>query len=387
MTAIASMRKAGALVALAAMAVLSGAAVACDLERPSGVPPCTRAAVDALPMGAIQSIGTHNSYKQAMAPDELAAHRKVDAAGADGLDYAHPPLREQLDLGVRALELDIYHDPQGGRYLSPPGAHRSGYAAPPWSREDLARMREPGFKVMHLHDIDFRSHCVTLGQCLEQLRDWSRAHPWHAPIMVSVNAKDSGGGPGAVSPLPFDAGAFDALDAQIRGVFPASQLLQPDDVQGDHDSLRDAVRTRGWPTLGEARGKVFFVLDETPRKIAIHQSRIDASTKPAMFVATDEGDDAAAFLVLNDPVAQRTRIANAVKAGFLVRTRSDADTREARVVDTRRREAAFASGAQFISTDYPQPDARWPSYRVVFSDGRYVRCNPAHPACASLLDR
>lgn len=85
-----------ARVALALVALLGAAAcdaVACDLERPSGTPPCTRTAVDRLPLNAIQFIGTHNSYKQAMAPGELAAHRAVDAAGADSLDYAHPRSR------------------------------------------------------------------------------------------------------------------------------------------------------------------------------------------------------------------------------------------------------------------------------------------------------
>ena len=45
----------------------------CDLEKPSGAPGCTRVAVDALPMTAIQVIGTHNSYKAAIAPSEMAA--------------------------------------------------------------------------------------------------------------------------------------------------------------------------------------------------------------------------------------------------------------------------------------------------------------------------
>jgi hypothetical protein len=39
----------------------------------------------------------------------------------------------------------------------------------------------------------------------------------------------------------------------------------------------------------------------------------------------------------------------------MVRTRADVDTREARENDARRREAAFASGAQAVSTDYYLP--------------------------------
>jgi len=360
-----------ALIAILGLAA-SGAA-ACDLEQPSGLAPCTRTAVDRLPVTAIQAIGTHNSYKQAMPADELAAHRAVDADGADGLDYAHPPLQAQLELGLRALELDVYYDPAGGRYATPPGAHRRGYALPPWSAGDLARMRAPGFKVMHLHDIDFRSSCVTLARCLQQVDAWSQAHPWHAPIMISMNAKDGAGGPGAIAALPFDAAAFDALDAEIRRTIPASRLFQPSQYSKD----------RGWPTLGEMRGKVVLVLDEVPRKRAAYRTRAAA---PAMFVASDRMEEDPAILILNEPLAQGQLIAQALDAGRLVRTRADADTHEARTQDVRRRDAAFASGAQFISTDYPRPDPRWPDYRVVFPEGGFLRCQPRHPACLSLVD-
>lgn len=374
------MRIAAATLAVLGM-VLPWTASACDVERPSGRAPCTRAAVDALPLDALQFIGTHNSYKLAIPSGELAAHRAVDTAGADGLDYAHPSLPAQLQLGVRTLELDVYHDPQGGRYVTPPGAHRRGYAEPPWSPDDLARMRAPGFKVMHLQDIDFRSSCVTFVQCLGQVRDWSAAHPWHAPIMISVNAKDGAGGPGATPALPFDAAAFDALDAEVRRVFGAAQLFQPMQLRGRHRSLPEAVHATGWPTLGRMRGKVFLVLDEGPAKRAMYGARDEA---PAMFVASDRAEDDSAIAILNDPLGQRRDIVRALKAGLLVRTRADADTREARASATQRREAAFASGAQFVSTDYPRADPRWPDYQVQFTGGGFVRCHPAHRACAPL---
>ena len=83
------------------------------------------------------------------------------------------------------------------------------------------------------------------------MRDWSRAHPRHVPIMLLINPKDGRSGPGAVQPLPFDARAFDALDAEMREVFDADQLIVPDQVQGDHPTLREAVRAGRWPLLGD----------------------------------------------------------------------------------------------------------------------------------------
>lgn len=369
-------------------AASTGAAAACDLEAASGAGPCSPEWLDRhLRMNELQAIGTHNSYKLALPVEELAAHRAKDRRGADSIDYGHRPLAEQLELGMRGLEIDVYHDPQGGRFLEPPGAHRRSYAEPPWSPHDLQRMQRPGFKVMHLADIDFRSSCVTLCTCLTIIRDWSRAHPRHVPILVLINAKDGRSGPGAVPPLPFDARAFDALDAEVRGIFDSGQLLVPDQVQGEFPTLREAVRAGGWPTLGQARGKVLFVLDEEPRKVALYRGARRSLEGRAMFVNTDEASPAAAYLTLNDPVAEQARTARAVADGYLVRTRADADTVEARSGDRRRKRAAFGSGAQYISTDYPQADPRFGDYRVVFPEGSYLRCNPSRPVCRRLREK
>ena len=79
---------------------------------------------------------------------------------------------------------------------------------------------------------------------------------------------------------------------------------------------------------------------------------------------------------INDPVSAQQRIQRLVKAGFMVRTRADADTQQARQADRRRRDLAFSSGAQFVSTDYPQPDPRLSDYRVQLPAGVVARANP-----------
>lgn len=357
------------------------ARAACDLEKPA--PGCDLDRLDrTLHMNDVQAVGTHNSYKQAMPPAELAAHHAADPAGADGLDYGHRPLPEQLDRGARTLELDVYYDPHGGYYAHPPGALRKGYATSPWSPEATRQMQQPGFKVMHLADIDFRSSCQTFVACLTIIREWSHAHPRHVPIMLLINAKDGHSGPGAVTPLPFTEAAFDALDAEIRSVLSAQDLVTPDDVQGDYPTLRDAVRAGHWPSLGQARGKLFFVLDEHEVKVALYRGARRSLEGRVMFVNTDEDSPAAAYLTLNDPQGQAARIARDVAAGYMVRTRADADTVEARRNDTHRRDAAFASGAQYVSTDYMQADPRFGDYRVRLPGGLVARCDPKRPACA-----
>ena len=368
------------LVAALLLLPWTAALAACDLEVQS--PGCDLAVLDrTLHMNDLQAVGTHNSYKQAMPPAELAAHRARDPR-ADGIDYGHRPLGEQLDHGARTLELDVYYDPHGGYYAHPPGALRKGYAHSPWSPEATRQMQQPGFKVMHMADIDFRSSCQTFVACLTIIRDWSHAHPRHVPIMLLINAKDDPEGPGAVAPLRFTEAAFDALDAEIRSVLSPADLVTPDDVQGDYPTLRDAVRAGHWPTLGQARGKEFFVLDEHGRKVALYRGARHSLEGRVMFVNTGEDSPAAAYLTLNDPLGEAARIRRDVAAGYMVRTRADADTVEARRNDTRRRDAAFASGAQYISTDYIWPDPRFGPYRVQLPDAGAARCNPLRaPAC------
>jgi hypothetical protein len=62
-------------------------------------------------------LGSHNSYHQAPSSDVLEALGGLATAGPlQAWQYTHAPLARQLDAGVRALELDVYWDPEGGRF-------------------------------------------------------------------------------------------------------------------------------------------------------------------------------------------------------------------------------------------------------------------------------
>lgn len=319
-----------------------------------------------LRLNDILTVGTHNSYKQAIPPALLAKIASQSPQIAAGLDYSHPPLNEELDDGARNLELDVVYDPEGGRYAAPAGIPPNAGALP---ADFIATMAKPGFKVLHVPDIDVRSSCLTLTQCLTIIRHWSRAHPQHIPILITMNAKDDPSQvPGGVQPLKFDAAAYNALDAEIASVFPESAMIRPRDVIGKDGSLH-------WPTLGTARGKVLFALDEPPEKVIAYESA--RGGKRVMFInAPDPEAEGAAYVTLNEVPADLARIKDAVAGGLIVRTRADADTVEARRNDPSRRDAAFASGAQYVSTDYRHPDVRFGPYEARLPDGAVAVCNP-----------
>ena len=151
----------------------------------------------------------------------------------------------------------------------------------------------------------------------------------------------------------FDAELLADLDAEIRSVFDDDHLVLPGIEE--------------WPSLDDARGKVVFALDNT-NEIRDAYRTVES---PAMFT---DGDGF--FRKLNDPVADAAEIREAVEAGLIVRTRADGDTVQARTNDTTQREAALASGAQYVSTDYLRPDERFSDYVVRLPGGAVARCNP-----------
>jgi len=223
----------------------------------------------------VQVIGTHNSSKQETTPAEQAEYDRLIATPGDYdqyLAYRHPALTDQLGRqGVRALELDLWPDPQGGLY------------AEPLVRRNLG------------------------------------------------------------------------LGPQPEGEWRAGEddLLTPDDVRVPGLTLEQSVLQRGWPSLRSARGQVAFLMDNDPGpiRIAYTLGRPNLEAR-AIFTNSRPGLQDAAFIKRNEPGGANTaQIQKLVGRGYLVRTRSDVPLATVRGGSTARRDAAFASGAQLVSTD------------------------------------
>jgi hypothetical protein len=377
----------GMLAAAAGMALAASAAEACNLHAPDAAkagPGCARAWMDRnLRLNDIMTVGTHNSYHMRTPPQVMALIKAAAPTRWQGLDYGHPPLLDQLNDGARALELDLVYDPEGGRFAHPAGLRLTNTPIPD---DYVATMSKPGFKVLHIQDLDFHSSCLTFVECLTIIRDWSRAHPDHVPILITMNTNDEKTlAPGGVNELPFTEQAYDALDAEIRSVFAPKELITPDDVQGRYPTLREAVLKHGWPTLGASRGRFLFALDEEAPHVAAYRGKRKSLEGRVLFVNTDESSPAAGYITLNEH-SDIPRIVADVKAGFVVRTRADADTVEARSGDVMRRDAALLSGAQYVSTDYRHPEPGLTNYHVRLPEGVIAVCNPqrAPERCAGL---
>jgi hypothetical protein len=332
----------------------------------------------------------HNAYHIAPMDPVRAAILAMFPFILDPIDYTHAPLQEQFENeGVRQVEIDVFADPDGGLY-SVRGAVQAltGNGA-----SGIPELDEPGLKVLHIQDVDFMSTCYTFVECLTDIKEWSDGHPGHVPIMIQIEAKDDkinipGLGFTFVVPVPFDAEQLDEIDTEILEVFPTDQIITPDEVRGNRDTLEEAVRLDGWPTLGQTRGRVLFTLDNGGSYKANYIAGHPSLRGRILFVDATPPEAEAAFVKLNDPVGSFDEIQDLVGRGFVVRTRADADTQEARHGNTVPRDMAIDSGAQWVSTDYPIPDDRFGTgYFVQLPGGMPARCNPiSAPAECTALD-
>ena len=374
------------LISISVFICLIGVVKAGEVDGPIG----------AMRLNEIQYIGTHNSYH--IDPDQtidllllINRYQRGEKWASEklvpALAYSPPPLQVQLAMGLRMFELDLYSDPNGGKYASP-GIFKSLRAnkLPPAEVYDpQGRMNEPGFKVIHMPDIDVRSTCALFIDCLKQIKVWSDANPGHFPIQLQLEPKAKRTARSAVTSdyVPVVAGEFTSkdwsnLNEEVLSVFNRSDLITPDLVRGDAPTLRAAITENGWPILSELGGRIMISLFH-PGKVTDSYVNESPNLEGALFfVNVDNGSELDTIEMHNKPQKKShlSKIRAAVASNFLVYTRADADTVEARINSTERRDKALRSGAHFVSTDYPFPDYRFSDYEVRFDNSGYVRCNP-----------
>lgn len=396
---------------LSAAALLTGVAVA------QGPKPAAALPQDALKINQIQVVGTHNSYAipadprvmalmaprlaalmdstvKGLSPAQAAAMHDEHPAGLTdmekGLDYVQIPLQAQLRSGVRSLEIDMQPDPRGGTYADPlpyRELRQQGVTdLAPIYRDELTK---PGMKVFHVADLDFRSQCPTLRTCLTILKQWSDSEPDHSPVFILLEPKLAGldkAITGATVVPPFDQAAFEEVDDSIRSILGRDKVFTPDDLRGQMPTLEAAVLAQRWPTVAQARGKFLFLYLVPGMNLSAFAPYLDG--RPSLqgrmaFVQGKAGMAHTAFMLFDNALTRGADIRDAVKKGYLVRTRADIDTADARDNDDRRRDAALASGAQIISTDYlTAPNIYANAYHLApFAQG--WQCNALIARCAA----
>ncbi|MFN8286108.1 MAG: Ca2+-dependent phosphoinositide-specific phospholipase C [Chitinophagales bacterium] len=342
---------------------------------------------DGLKLNQIQIIGSHNSYKKL--PDErvmkfLLKQSKHLGKELDprGIDYGHLPFDSQFaGYNIRGLEIDIYNDPKGGLYYK---RRINAFVHGVHQKSGVEELKKPGFKVLHIKDVDYQTNYYTFKESLVAVKQWSDAHPKHLPIFINLEPKTKG--PGDYSKIlrvlgfkrvaPFDAAACDSIDSEIKAVFgnDLNGVLTPDKVRGSYASLNDMVVHNGWPALDACRGQVVFIMIGDAKKEYLQDH--ENLQNRAVFTYSHPGKADCAFVMIDDALLDSARITETVKQGYIVRTRSDEETRQCRSNNCNMRNAAFNSGAQITSTDYYKPDARFSDFTVQWEQRHVARINP-----------
>ena len=249
-------------------------------------------------LNEIRYIASHNSYKTGLTPEtKYFYHGPLAAIMGKQYDYIFDTITEQLNAGIRSIELD---------------ANKVKTA--------------DGFRIECLHSdmLETNSTMIDFDKGLKEIRMWMDRNENALPIIVLVEPK---GG------KKFDLEAFDKFDEMLFENF-GEKLVTP-------KKLLDAA---GVSDFDEFRAKNAYPTVE--------------SLKSAMNIALDyntvlkKGKDYSRFsftVILNNPTKHKDSIAQAInRDNFMVRTRLDRYA----VVKDHWYKNGIESGANILSTDY-----------------------------------
>lgn len=327
---------------------------------------------DSIRLNDLRILASHNSYKKKPDPRVLEFLERFkeklgEANDPKQIEYEHVSLTEQLDsFNIRGFELDVNYDPKGGRYYK---RRINGFVKGLKKRSKIAELKEPGYKLIHITDVDYETNNITFKSALKEINDWSNANPDHLPIFINIEAKGAGIGDeskllgflGFKKSLEFDDIAFFDLDLEITESIDSDKLFTPNDLKGDYDYISQRLAIDGWPTLNSCTGKIIFILQGT--NSYMYTKYLDAGEDRPMFVYGKLAENSTAFMIRNEPIDNEEKI-NSLTDIYIVRTRSDADTHESRNNDYTRWNSALESNAQIISTDYYRPDIDFSEFFV-----------------------
>lgn len=293
-------------------------------------------------------LGTHNSYQTAILDETMKLYKNLETLtfglfSAEGGEFESETLTQQLSCGIRSFEMDI---------------------------ETFDRDGEISFTCMHSPYLEMSTSCYDFSLALKEISMWSDNNPNHLPVTVLIEPKS------LFIPLEnmefFNLGYAEVLDEVLIEEL-GDKLFTPADMLRNYSSFGEMRAADDWCKVKDMLGKVVILLHEGD--VTEDYIALDPSIKSqAMFPMLREEDierDCASFILCNDP-EELLEIREDVifEKKIMVRTRADKFTQ----ITEERREQAFASGANIISTDYPvRTDLQTGDYVVTFGGNATVR--------------
>lgn len=304
-----------------------------------------KACADGVKYNEVSFLGTHNSYQKECVPArqklfEDASTVTFGLVKSEKAKFSADYLTDQLNLGIRSIELDI---------------------------ETVVKDGKVSFVCSHAPVLDMPTHCYNFALALKEIKLWSDANPNHLPVTIIIEPKK------VFIPEKnmhyFTCNYANILGEQAEEIF-GDTLITPAEMMGSHSSLKEMRETDDWMTLGETRGHVMILLHDTT--VTDGYISQDKSIKTqAMFpmLRYDSRDkDYASFLLINKAKDIQTQADEVLGKKLIVRTRSD-NFGSYNEADS---QIALTSGAQIVSTDYPPKADMSKTERTVTFNGGYT---------------
>ena len=281
---------------------------------------------DELRLQHVQVRGTHNSY-----------HLEPETVVHPSHAYSHAPLDVQLETqNVRTFELDL---------------HRIGDT----------------FEVFHLILVDEITSCQMFADCLSLIQRWSLSKPDHLPITVWLEMKSG------MREDPLESLLM--IEDEIRAVIPNEQLLTPELVRGQYPSIREALDTEGWPTLGQLRGRIMFIILNNGDHTGPYTNNFTSLDGRLLFPRAGASQYTMPWAAVEklgtssvDGIAQ-------INSGNMLVAANVCSADDDDVTCFAKRDEGISNGIHMLKDDYPYPvDSR--DYWMELPDGPVASCNP-----------
>ncbi len=305
-----------------------------------------QALADGVKFNEVAFLGTHNSYQLLATKPKLALMKTIEIISLGKVDYTKATfemdtLTNQLEYGVRNLEIDIETSDDGGNV---------------------------SFIATHTPIIDNVSSCYNFAKALEEIKMWSDNNPNHLPITILIEPK------GDVLKIndmqDFSLEYANELGEVIREVL-GDTLLTPVDMMGDYANFKEMRENDGWLTLEETLGKVMVLMH--PCDITDDYIKQDETIKTQVMFPMLRFDSInetyASFILDNEPDQASVNNAKTIgECNLIVRTRADSHPK----FSDERYASADVCGSQIITTDYPPRSVRTDEHTYTF-DGYTVK--------------
>ena len=272
-----------------------------------------------LKLNEIQVLATHNSFK-AMPNMYISKFLELFwGQKTRNTQYGMPYLTDQLDSGIRGLELDI-----------------TMYG------NDIILMHDPL--------TDWRTNGPDFAMTLEEINIWSDQNSGHVPVHIMIQIRSTW------SVFTHKFGSFERENLiqmeELLDEILGEKIIRPGEIIGNNNTLTDAIMNDGWPMLNDSLGRFYFTILFDDKHTKKEYIDIDPDFKTQncfVFTRLDDGiKDYSAFILADCPFQEGLK--EYVDANHILRTRVDVQFSH----PPERLKAAIELGSVILATDYPE---------------------------------